>query len=158
MPLHPARPLSAASPLLGAFFLCACAITPQIALTEYSPVIDLERVDQAQHRVDLEACRVLGLKAQARYKAQREKEIGEAVAASLIGAAIGAGGGALVSRNPSRGAGTGAIVGGAVGGVAGAGNVDYTQDIAKFGPTVIVDRCMAERGYTILSAPGLGGG
>lgn len=154
-----AHPIRTASPLfLGAVLLCACAITPQIALTEYSPVIDLEQVDQVQYRVDLEACRVLGLKAQARYKAQREKEVGEAVAASLIGAALGAGGGALLSDRPSRGAGQGAIVGGAIGAAAGGTGVDYTRDIAKFGPTVIVDRCMQNRGYTLLSNPGLGGG
>ena len=153
-----AHPIRVLSPFLAAVLLCACAITPQIALTEYSPVIDVDRVDQAQYRVDLEACRVLGLKAQARYKAQREKEVGEAVAASLIGAALGAGGGALLSDQPSRGAGQGAIVGGAIGAAAGGTAVDYTRDIAKFGPTIIVDRCMQNRGYTLLSNPGLGGG
>ena len=150
--------MRALAPLTLVLFLGACAITPQINLTEYSPVIDLEGMDQGKYVTDLEACRVLGLKAQARYKALREKEIGETIAATAIGAALGAGTGALISRNSSRGAGQGAVVGGAIGGVAAGTNVDHTREIAKFGPTIIVDRCMANRGYTILSNTGFGGG
>lgn len=42
--------------------------------------------------------------------------------------------------------------------IVGAGNLDYSRDITKFGPTSIVDRCMTDRGYKILSAEGFGGG
>ena len=40
----------------------------------------------------------------------------------------------------------------------GADNMNYTRDITKFEPTVIVDRCMTDRGYRILSVDELGGG
>ena len=150
--------LRAPAALALVLLLGACSLTPQINLTEYSPVIDLGGMDRAKYATDLEACRVLGLRAQARYKALREKEIGESIAATAIGAALGAGTGALVSRNTSRGAGIGAVTGAAIGGATASQNVDHTRDIAKFGPTIIVDRCMANRGYTILSNTGFGGG
>lgn len=57
-----------------------------------------------------------------------------------------------------RSATAGALYGGAIGGAVGAENLDYTRDITKFGPTIIVDRCMNDRGDRILSQQGFGGG
>ena len=50
----------------------------------------------------------------------------------------------------------GLAYGAASGMAAGAANNDYTQDLVKFGPRRIVDRCMADRGHTILNDIGRG--
>ena len=46
--------------------------------------------------------------------------------------------------------------GAASGMAAGAASNEYTQDLVKFGPRRIVDRCMADRGHKILNDIGRG--
>lgn len=67
------------------------------------------------------------------------------LAGALIGYAIGANNDYHTGRKATAGA-------------SGSDAVDYSRTIAKFGPTGVVDRCMAGRGYVILSNEGFGGG
>ena len=135
-----------------------------IDLTAYAPVIDVkgQGYDQADYVRDLDECRALGVRVQAQYEEQQKKEREDAMTAAFVGALAGAVVGHAVGDSndyhTGRSATAGALYGGAIGGAVGTGNMDYTRDITKFGPTVIVDRCMTDRGYKILSAKGLGGG
>ena len=93
------------------------------------------------------------MKIQATYEAQRKKEQMQAteqvivgiLAGALIGHAIGANNDYHTGRKATAGA-------------SGSDAVHYSRTIAKFGPTGVVDRCMAGRGYVILSNEGFGGG
>ena len=150
--------------ILGAaVILGACQTTNTINLATYAPVIDTYQVDQAQYNIDLTQCRELGQRAQIAYNAQREKEQEQAFKSALIGAVAGAAIGRVASNNSSslssgRATTAGALYGGAIGGAIGADGVDYSRTIAKFGPTRVVDDCMTNRGYEILSIRGFGGG
>ena len=150
--------------ILGAaVMLGACQTTNNINLATYAPVIDTYQVDQAQYNIDLSQCRTLGQKAQIAYNQQRQKEQDQAFKSALIGAVAGAAIGRVASNNTrglssGRGTTAGALYGGAIGGAIGAEGVDYSRTIAKFGPTQVVDDCMTNRGYEILSIRGFGGG
>lgn len=145
--------------------LAGCATeSTKINLASYAPVVDVkgQGYDMMTYNVDLDECRMLGMRVQATYEAQREKEIKDAQANAFIGALAGAVIGSAIGSNndyhTGRSATTGAIYGAAIGGAAGADKIDYSHTIAKFGPTAVVDRCMADRGYKILSIEGFGGG
>ena len=145
--------------------VAGCATESEtINLTLYAPVIDIkgQGYDASIYYQDLDECRMLGMRVQATYKAQRKKEIEDAQKNAFIGALAGAVIGQVVGSNndyhSGRTATAGAIYGGAIGAAYGADQVDYSRTIAKFGPTAVVDRCMTDRGYKILSAEGYGGG
>ena len=145
--------------------LTACGTqSRRIELSSYAPVIDVKGQghDLATYQQDLQDCRMLGMVAQAKYDAQREQELEEAKEAAIIGTLAGAIlGHAVGSQNDyhtGRAATAGAAYGAAIGGGIGAENVDYDRTLVKFGPTGLVDRCMTDRGYKILSAEGYGGG
>ena len=151
--------------MLAGLMLAGCASeSASIDISGYAPVIDVkgQGYDVASYHQDLDECRMLGMRVQASYEAQRKKEIEDAQKSALIGALAGAVLGQVVGDtndyHTGRSATAGAIYGGAIGAAAGANNVDYTRTIAKFGPTGVVDRCMNDRGYKILSAEGFGGG
>jgi uncharacterized protein YcfJ len=156
------------SAIAGVFLTLAMAGCAQnsarIDLTTYAPVIDVkgQGYDQTDYARDLDECRTLGVRVQAQYEAQQKKEREDAMASAFVGALAGAVVGHAVGDSndyhTGRSATAGALYGGAIGGAVGAGNMDYTQEITKFGPTIIVDRCMTDRGYTILSVKGFGGG
>ena len=158
--------MTALAPLaLGIVLLAGCETTgssQRINLINYAPVIDVkgQGYDVATYYNDLEECRVLGMRVQATYDEQRRREQQEQAQAALVGAVIGAAVGHGVAQHndnhAGRGATTGALAGAAIG--AGTSPVDYDHTLAKFGPTAVVDRCMSDRGYRILSAEGLGGG
>ncbi len=159
------RPLKTAVLLTGMLAFVACAQdSARIDLTTYAPVIDVggQGYDIADYNKDLDECRALGVRVQAAYEAQQKKEREDAQKAAFVGALAGAVIGHSVGRNndyhTGRSATAGALYGGAIGGAVGAENLDYTRDITKFGPTSIVDRCMTDRGYKILSVEGFGGG
>ena len=76
----------------------------------------------------------------------------------LFGALAGAAVGNANDTYSSSGTTIGALTGAAIAAEIGANQVDYSRIIAKFGPTQVVDRCMASRGYHILSNEGFGGG
>ena len=151
--------------LAALFALAGCAQeSARLDLTTYAPVIDVkgQGYDMADYHQDLEECRMLGVRVQAAYEAQQKKEREDAAKSAFVGALAGAVIGHAVGSNndyhTGRSATAGALYGGAIGGAVGAENLDYTKDITKFGPTSIVDRCMTDRGYKLLSAEGFGGG
>lgn len=128
-------------------FLALSACEPVKPLTDYRPVVDPARTNQAKFERDLVECRNLAIKVEADYKARQQKEMGQnmmvgIVAGALLGAAVG----------NSDYAAAGALYGGAAGAAAG----DYTHDLVTYGPRRIVDRCMAERGHRILNDIGRG--
>lgn len=147
------------------FILAGCASeSASIDISGYEPVIDVkgQGYDVATYHQDLDECRMFGMRVQATYEAQRKKEIEDAQKSALIGTLAGAVIGQVVGDtndyHTGRSATAGAIYGGAIGAAAGAKKIDYSHTIAKFGPTGVVDRCMNDRGYKILSAEGFGGG
>ena len=73
---------------------------------------------------------------------------------AVVGAAVG---NALDDKNDSSTS-VGAVYGAGLGAASAAEANDYNKVITKFGPTVIVDKCMEHRGYQILSQSGYGGG
>ena len=143
--------------LLSIMLLSGCQTveSQRIEIASYAPVIDVkgQGYDNATYLLDLYECRELGVKIQATYEAQRKKEQMQAteqvivgiLAGALIGHAIGANNDYHTGRTATTGA-------------SGSDAVDYSRTMAKFGPTGIVDRCMAGRGYVILSNEGFGGG
>ena len=143
--------------LLSIMLLSGCQTveSQRIEIASYAPVIDVkgQGYDNATYLLDLYECRELGVKIQATYEAQRKKEQMQAteqvivgiLAGALIGHAIGANNDYRTGRTATAGA-------------SGSDAVDYSRTIAKFGPTGVVDRCMAGRGYVILSNEGFGGG
>ena len=145
--------------------IAACGTqSRRIDLNSYAPVIDVKGQghDLAAYQQDLQDCRMLGMVAQAKYDAQREQELEEAKEAAIIGTLAGAIlGHAVGSHNDyhtGRLATAGAAYGAAIGAGVGAENVDYNRTLVKFGPTGLVDRCLRDCGYRILSAGGYGGG
>lgn len=160
-----AKPLCMAVVLTALSALVGCAQdSARMDLTTYAPVIDVkgQGYDMADYKQDLDECRILGVRVQAAYEAQQKKEREDAAKSAFVGALAGAVIGHAVGDSndyhTGRSATAGALYGGAIGGAVGAENLDYTRDITKFGPTSIVDRCMTDRGYKILSAEGFGGG
>ena len=156
---------SAIAGVFLALTITGCAQdSARIDLTTYAPVIDVkgQGYDQSDFARDLDECRALGVRVQAQYEAQQKKERDDAMASAFVGALAGAVVGHAVGSNNDYHTGhsstTGALYGSAIGGAVGADNLDYTRDITKFGPTIIVDRCMTDRGYKILSVQGFGGG
>ena len=148
----------------GLVMLAGCGTTgsQRINIVNYAPVIDVkgQGYDLATYYNDLDECRVLGMKVQMAYEEQRQREQDAQAQAAIVGALVGAAvGHGLAQHNDNhagRGATTGAVAGAAIG--ASTSPVDYSHTMAKFGPTAVVDRCMSDRGYRILSAEGYGGG
>lgn len=138
--------LCAALPLV----LAGCAeLEP---LGEYRPVVDPGRTNMAQFETDLPVCRNIALQVEADYKKRQEDEMKQnMLAGMLMGAVVGAAAG-----HNSRYQGDLIAQGAVVGAAAGAASGDYTHDLVKYGPRRIVDRCMRERGHTILSDIGRG--
>jgi uncharacterized protein YcfJ len=144
---------------------CQTVESQRINIYSYSPVVDYQAqgISADQFNNDLSVCRQLGLQVQATYEAQRKKEQTQAATSAAIGAVVGAALGQIYSKNSEnvhegRALTTGALYGGAVGAAAGTSAIDTDRALAKFGPTIIVDECMTQRGYNILSVEGYGGG
>ncbi len=143
--------------LLSIILLSGCQTveSQRIEIASYARIIDVkgQGYDNATYLLDLYECRELGVKIQATYEAQRKKEPMQAteqvivgiLAGALIGHAFGANNDYHTGRTATAGA-------------SGSDSVDYSRTITKFGPTGVVDRCMAGRGYVILSNEGFGGG
>ena len=141
--------------LFTAISLTSCA-TASFDISSYSPVMDVREGEYEVHSRDLKECRYLGMKARDQYKKQREKEKSKAFSNAVVGALLGATLGAVIDGGD--GAADGAVIGGAVGVASGAEQVDFTRKFVKLGPAGIVDECMSERGWSILSSKGMGGG
>lgn len=135
---------------------CCVAILASCAelepLAEYRPVVDPARTDMTAFETDLGACRQIAIALQEDY---RERQAAQAGANLMAGLLVGAMTGAVV------GSGTGdqgrfVAAGALSGAAAGASTTDYSYDLVQFGPRRVVDRCMADRGHSILSDIGRG--
>ena len=119
----------------AAVTLAACGYQP--SLSDYRPVVDSHTTDMSAYEADRGQCVGIALQAQAEYehqqKAQRESNM-------TIGLIVGA------------------VAGAAVGGTLGAleGGLAETDYDPVTSPRKIVDRCMKNRGYDILSDLGKG--
>ena len=140
----------------------AASGSDSISILHYTPVIDVkgQGYDVATYYNDLEECRVLGMRVQMTYQEQRRQEQEAQAQSAIVGALLGAAVGHGIAQHNDNHAGRGATAGAFAGAALGADSspVDYSRTMAKFGPTAIVDRCMTDRGYKILSLEGFGGG
>ncbi len=121
-------------------------------LTEYRPVVDPERTNMPRFERDLKACRAVALQVEADYRQRQQEQMGANIMAGLV---LGAITGAVVGGGTNY-QGELAAYGAASGMAAGAAANDYTHDLVTYGPRRVVDRCMAERGHTILNDIGRG--
>ena len=143
--------------IIPGVLLASCG-SETINIAGYSPVIDTYLYDLNQYNVDLNQCRSLGQAAQAKYEEQQSKEQADMMASIIVGSLVGAAVGNAVDGNNDSGTTLGATYGAAVGASVAAENDDYDRLFVKFGPTAVVDKCLANRGYKILSKEGYGGG
>jgi len=121
-------------------------------LTEYRPVVDAERTNMPRFESDLEACRAVAIQVEADYRQRQQEQMGANIMAGLM---VGAITGAVVGGG-SNYQGELTAYGAASGMAAGAAANDYSYDLVTFGPRRVVDRCMTERGHTILNDIGRG--
>ena len=75
----------------------------------------------------------------------------------VVGSEVGAAVGNVLDDNNDSTTSVGAVYGKGLGAASAAEANDYNRVITKFGPTAIVDKCMENRGYKILSQAGHGG-
>ena len=134
--------------LLTTALLAGCGYQP--SLQTYRPVVDSYQTDMSAYEADRAECVTVALQAQAEYdrqqKAQRESNM-------TIGMVVGALSGAVIG-SLSGDAGEGAVVGGTLGALEGGlAETDYDPVTS---PRKIVDRCMKNRGYEVLSDLGKG--
>ncbi len=135
---------------LAALSLSACE--PVQPLATYRPTVDTSKVRPAKFERDLEACRAIATKVEADYKARQEKEMAQQMVAGLV---VGALAGAVAGNNSGM-HNDYIVAGAAAGALAGTQSGDYDHDIVTYGPRRVLDRCMAGRGYEILSDLGRG--
>ena len=128
---------------------CCAELEP---LTEYRPVVDPERTNMPRFERDLEACRAVAVQVEADYRQRQQEQMGANIMAGLL---VGAITGAVVGSGSDY-QGELAAYGAASGMAAGAAANDYSYDLVTYGPRRVVDRCMAERGHTILNDIGRG--
>lgn len=129
-----------ALPLLG--LLAACA-RPE-PLYAYRPVVDPGRTDMSRFENDLAACRNIALQVEADQRTRANAARGgNMLAGALTGAALGA-----LAGTGSGNQGNLIKAGIAAGTVSGA---VANSDPASMEPRRVVDRCMRERGYTLLN-------
>lgn len=126
--------------LIAALLLSGCTVA---TLDEYQPVTDRPGPGYA---TDLAECRAIAMAAEADYRKRQSDEM----AANLIGGLLV---GALVGQ-AIGGTGDWTVYGAAHGAAAGAASTD--TELAHGGPRRIVDRCLAGRGYAVLSDAGRG--
>ena len=115
--------------------LAACGYQP--SLDDYRPVVDSYNTDMAAYEADCGQCVAVAMQAQAEYERQQRLKRESNMTIGLI---------------------VGAIAGAAVGGTLGAleGGLAETDYDPVTSPRKIVDRCMKNRGYEILSDLGKG--
>ena len=132
--------------------LLAVACEPVAPLTEYTPVVDPGKINAERFQSDLVECRKLAVQVETEYRAKQEKEMAQNLLAGiLLGALVGA------AAGNNSGYQNDYIRAGAIAGATGAvASGDYTYDLVTYGPRRIVDRCMAGRGYNVLSDIGKG--
>ena len=137
--------ISAIAVTLG---VAGCGYQP--SLSDYRPVVDSYTTDMAAYETDRGQCVSVALQAQAEYeRQQREKRESNMTIGLIVGAIAGA-----AIGSASGDAGDGAIVGGTMGALE--GGLAETEYDPVTSPRKIVDRCMKNRGYEILSDMGKG--
>jgi len=143
----PIRPLGVAV-IAVTIGLAGCGYQP--SLSDYRPVVDSFTTDMAAYEADRGQCVSVALQAHAEYeRQQREKRESNMTIGLIVGAIAGA-----AIGSASGDAGDGAIVGGTMGALEGGlAETDYDPVTS---PRKIVDRCMKNRGYEILSDLGKG--
>ena len=143
---HPAGPCQPCHTAPRA--LAACGYQP--SLGDYRPVVDSYNTDMAAYEADRGQCVAVAMQAQAEYeRQQRLKRESNMTIGLIVGAIAGAAVGSV-----SGDAGDGAVVGGTLGALEGGlAETDYDPVTS---PRKIVDRCMKNRGYEILSDLGKG--
>jgi hypothetical protein len=121
--------------------LAAC--TPP-AIDTYRPVIDPVGVSATRYEADLASCQTIGTAAQADYIQRQNADLAaNLIAGALVGAALGnAYGGDYAAEAAAWGAASGVAA--------------TDMATASEGPQRIVDRCLAGRGYRVLSDMGRG--
>ncbi len=129
--------------------IAGCAMQP---LSEYRPVVDTKRTDMSEFESNLADCRAIAIDLQKEYE---ERQANEFMANLITGAIVGGIVGSIAGdsghhqgRYTRAGAFTGAL--------ASASDNAYSEDIVRFGPRRVVDRCMSDRGYRILNDLGRG--
>ena len=128
--------------------VAGCGYQP--SLSNYRPVVDSFTTDMAAYEADRGQCVSFALQAQAEYeRQQREKRESNMTIGLIVGAIAGA-----AIGSASGDAGDGAIVGGTMGALE--GGLAETEYDPVTSPRKIVDRCMKNRGYEILSDLGKG--
>ncbi len=128
--------------------VAGCGYQP--SLSDYRPVVDSYTTDMAAYETDRGQCVSVALQAQAEYeRQQREKRESNMTIGLIVGAIAGA-----AIGSASGDAGDGAIVGGTMGALE--GGLAETEYDPVTSPRKIVDRCMKNRGYKILSDLGKG--
>lgn len=130
-----ATPLALAGLVTLPLALAACGYQP--SLGDYRPVVDSYNTDMAAYEADRGQCVAVAMQAQAEYeRQQRLKRESNMTIGLIVGAIAGAAVGVTL----------GALEGGP-------GETDYDPVTS---PRKIVDRCMKNRGYEILSDLGKG--
>ena len=129
----------------------------RLDLRTYSPVIDIYQYDTTQFNTDITQCRQLAITAQEKYDVEQAEERAEIFASTVVGAVVGAAVGNASDNNNDSATSVGAVYGVGLCAASAAEANDYNRVITKFGPTAIVDKCMENRGYKILSQAGHGG-
>ena len=130
-----ATPLALAGLVTLPLALAACGYQP--SLGDYRPVVDSYNTDMAAYEADRGQCVAVAMQAQAEYERQQRLKRESNMTIGLI---------------------VGAIAGAAVGGTLSAleGGLADTDYGPVTSPRKIVDRCMKNRGYKILSDLGKG--
>ena len=115
----------------AAVTLAACGYQP--SLSDYRPVVDSHTTDMSAYEADRGQCVGIALQAQAEYARQQKAQRDSNLTIGLI---------------------VGAVAGGTLGALEGGlAETDYDPVTS---PRKIVDRCMKNRGYDILSDLGKG--
>ena len=130
-----ATPLALAGLVTLPLALAACGYQP--SLGDYRPVVESYNTDMAAYEADRGQCVAVAMQAQAEYERQQRLKRESNMTIRLIVGAI-----------------AGAVVGGTLG--AQEGGLAETDYDPVTSPRKIVDRCMKNRGYEILSDLGKG--
>ena len=134
--------------IASTLLLSACGAN----LAEYEPVVDPYNTDMTNFKGDLIQCRGIASEVKVKYEEQASKQaLANAVAGAVSGAVVGAAVGSNTSYQGEL-----AAYGAASGAAAGSAASAQYYSLARYGPNRIVDRCMSNRGYTILNDLGAG--
>ena len=151
-PSRTIHPFAVTAALISMAAIAGCQTVDP--LVDYRPVVDSYTTDMTAYEIDLDECINLALRVEAEYKrkqeAERQKNIVTGIVSGLVlGAALGSDDG-----NAGSGAALGAASGASIGA---ASDTAHSDDLIKYGPRRVVDRCMKGRGYKVLSDLGIGG-